>query len=227
MDYNTTQEKLRLPEYGRNVQKMAQFIMTMEDRDRRNKAASELITIMANMFPSLRESRDFKHKLWDHLAFITNFQLDIDYPVEITRPDSLPSPKLPAYNNYDIAHRHYGKIVEDLIVKAIDLEEGDEKRWLIQLIANHMKKQYIAWNKNTVNDDIIYKDLIAMSKGQLNIDTTLKIHVNTNVQQNLNAGYGSHGTTNMVNRHRTNNNNDFKRKPFQKNNNNNINRKSK
>jgi hypothetical protein len=224
MEYNTTQEKLHLPEYGRNVQKMAQFLFTIEDRDKRSRAAGELILIMANMFPASKESRDFKHKLWDHLAIITQFKLDIDYPVQITHPESLPKPRRPAYNNLDIAHRHYGKIVEDLIIEAIELEEGEEKRWLIQLIANHMKKQYIAWNKNTVNDDIIYKDLIKMSKNRLVIDTTMKIHINTNTIPNQQpASFAPH-----TNKHRHNNNNsgDHRKKSF-KNNNNNNNRKSK
>jgi len=227
MEYNTTQEKLLLPEYGRNVQKMALHLFTIEDRTRRTRAAQELIAIMGNMFPNLREARDFKHKLWDQLAAMTNYKLDVDYPFEITRPDQLPHAQRPAYNNYDIEHRHYGKIVEDLIVKAIELEESDEKKWLIQLIANHMKKQYITWNKNTVNDDIIYKDLINMSKGKLNIDTTLKIHVNTSTLVNNypqaphHSGYSSNNNNRFRQNNNTNNSNN-KRKPFTNNNNNSI-----
>lgn len=219
MEYNTTQEKLHLPEYGRNVQKMAQFLFTIEDRDKRTRAASELVAIMANMFPASKESRDFKHKLWDHLAVITQFKLDIDYPVPITHPEMLPKPTRPSYNNLDIHHRHYGKIVEDLIVKAIDLEESEEKKWLIQLIANHMKKQYIAWNKNTVNDDIIYKDLIAMSRGKLQIDTTAKIYVNTNALPNSGMQPNSSGGQGGKQRFSSGGSNDHRKKHVKSNSN--------
>jgi hypothetical protein len=183
MEYNTTEEKLILPEYGRNIQKMANYLVNIEDRERRTKAAHELVGVMASLTPtpSQRDVKEFKQKLWDHLALMTNYKLDIDYPFPINRPETRRKLDLPVYSTNRIARRHYGKITEELIKKAILLDDGDEKRWLVQLIANYMKKQYIAWNMNTVNDDIIYKDFIEMSHGKLDIDTSVRIYVAPNM----------------------------------------------
>ena len=186
MEYNTTEEKLILPEYGRNIQKMANYLVKIEDRERRTKAAYELIGVMASLTPtpSQRDVKEFKQKLWDHLALMTNYKLDIEYPFFINRPETQRKLDLPVYSTNKITRRHYGKITEELIKKAILLEDGDEKRWLVQLIANYMKKQYIAWNMNTVNDDIIYKDFIEMSQGKLEIDTSVRIYVAPNMLPN-------------------------------------------
>lgn len=170
MEYNTTKEKLILPEYGRNIQCMAQHCITIEDRLQRNRAANEVISIMGNMFPYLRDVRDFKHKLWDHLAVMTNFELDVDYPYEITRPEVLKANKkrLP-YTSNKIKIRHYGRTTERMIDRAIELSDSEEKSAMVMHIANNMKKQYLAWNKNSVTDAIIKKDLELLSKGQLSI----------------------------------------------------------
>ena len=183
MEYNTTEEKLILPEYGRNIQKMANYLVKIEDRERRTKAAHELVGVMGSLSPMLmqRDVKEFKQKLWDHLAYMTDYKLDIEYPYVINRPETKRKLDHPVYSSNRIARRHYGKISEDLIKKAIQLEDGDEKRWLIQLIANYMKRQYISWNMNTVNDDIIYKDFLEMSQGKLEIDTTVRIYVSPNM----------------------------------------------
>ena len=183
MEYNTTEEKLILPEYGRNIQKMANYLVNIVDQERRTRAAHELVGVMASLapLPMQRDVKDFKQKLWDHLALMTNYKLDIEYPFPINRPETRRKLDLPVYSTNRIARRHYGKITEELIKKAILLEDGDEKRWLIQLIANYMKRQYISWNMNTVNDDIIYKDFLEMSHGKLEIDTTQRIYVAPNM----------------------------------------------
>ena len=183
MEYNTTEEKLLLPEYGRNIQKMANYLVSIEDRDRRTRAAHELVGVMASLapLPMQRDVKEFKQKLWDHLALMTSYKLDIEYPFPINRPETARKLDLPVYSTNRIARRHYGKITEELIKKAIQLEDGDEKRWLVQLIANYMKRQYISWNMNTVNDDIIYKDFLEMSHGKLEIDTTVRIYVSPNM----------------------------------------------
>jgi len=225
MEYNTTQEHLILPEYGRNIQMMAKHILTIEDREKRNRAATELVGVMGNLFPHLRDAQDFKHKLWDHLAILTQFNLDVDYPYEITLPGSIPPPQKPAYNNKYIKYRHYGHIAEGLILKAIELEEGDEKQWLIQLIANHMKKQYITWNKNTVNDDIIYKDLKEMSKGNLNINTNIRINVSAVIQPTSYLPQKRESGGGYSNRRNSENNNKRKYSGGSNRNSNNNNRK--
>ncbi|MFV0377498.1 MAG: DUF4290 domain-containing protein [Mangrovibacterium sp.] len=168
MDYNSSRKKMPLPEYGRNLQNMVDHIGTIEDRDERNRAARSIIDIMGNMYPYLRDINDFKHKLWDHLAIMSDFQLDIDYPYDPPRPETFNEPpaKIP-YATGNIKLRHYGKILESLVDKAAHYESGEEKEVLIKLLANHMKKSYLAWNKDTVDDEKIYDDLQLLSGGAI------------------------------------------------------------
>lgn len=168
MQYNTQQKRMPLPEYGRSIQNMVDYALTIQDRAERQRCANTIINIMGNMFPHLRDVPDFKHKLWDHLAIMSGFELDIDYPYEIirkdnlvTRPDSIP------YSTARMRYRHYGRTLEVLIKKAIEFPEGNEKRNLIALICNHMKKDYLAWNKDTVDDKKIAEDLYELSNGEL------------------------------------------------------------
>lgn len=147
---------------------MVDHIMTIEDRDERNRAARTVIDIMGSMYPYLRDINDFKHKLWDHLAIMADFQLDIDYPYAPPRRETFNEP--PGRIGYDygkIRLRHYGKIMESLITKAAAFENGEEKEALIKLLANHMKKSYLVWNKDTVDDEKIYADLESLSQGQI------------------------------------------------------------
>lgn len=157
-----------LPEYGRNLQNMVDHIMTIEDREERNRAARTVIDIMGNMYPYLRDINDFKHKLWDHLAIMSDFQLDIDYPYDPPRRETFNEPpqRIP-YAVGRIKLRHYGKILESLVDKAKNYESGEEKEVLIKLLANHMKKSYLAWNKDAVDDEKIYEDLEILSKGSI------------------------------------------------------------
>ncbi|TAJ12348.1 DUF4290 domain-containing protein [Marinilabiliaceae bacterium JC017] len=176
MDYNSNRKKLVLPEYGRHIQKMVDYAKAIEDPEERAKSAKSIIAIMGNMFPHLRDVSDFKHKLWDHLAIMANFEIDIEFPYKLPEPSILyrrPT-KLP-YNTSKIRYRHYGKVVEELIGKAIEMEEGEEKKKLILLIANHMKKSLYLWNKDSVNDDRIFNDIKMLSNNQLTIDENLKI----------------------------------------------------
>ncbi|RXQ96638.1 DUF4290 domain-containing protein [Ancylomarina salipaludis] len=176
MDYNSNREKLLLPEYGRNVQMMVDFAMKIEDRDERNKAAKTIISIMGNMYPHLRDVSDFRHKLWDHLAIMTDFKFDIDSPYELPTKEKLAEkPQVLPYNNHRIKFRHYGKIIESMVKKAIEIEDEKEQSALILMIANHMKKSYANWNKEGVTDEKIFKDIVDLSKGKLNISANLKL----------------------------------------------------
>lgn len=168
MKYNTEEKKLVMPEYGRNIQNMVDYCMTIEDREERKRCADTIINIMGNMFPHLRDVNDFKHILWDHLAIMADFKLDIDYPYEIIRKEDLYSrpPRIP-YNNSRIRYRHYGRTLELMIEKATELDPGTEKEQLIKLLANHMKKSFLTWNKESVDDRKIFKDLDELSKGQI------------------------------------------------------------
>jgi hypothetical protein len=168
MDYNSDRSKLPLPEYGRNLQNMVNHIMTIEDRDERNRAARTIIDIMGTMYPYLRDINDFKHKLWDHLAIMSNFTLDIDYPYTPPAPEFFNSPpeRIP-YSSNKIKYRHYGKTIEILLEKAAVYEDEKDRELLIKLIANHMKKSYIMWNKDSVTDDKILMDIEEMTKGKI------------------------------------------------------------
>lgn len=170
MDYNSNREKLPLPEYGRNIQNMVNHILTIEDRKERNRAAQSIIDIMGNMYPYLRDIQDFKHKLWDHLAIMAEFKLDIDYPYDPPSPEVFKTPpaKIP-YDDNRIKYRHYGKTLEMLIEKAKTYEPAEERDYLIKLIANHMKKSYLAWNKDAVEDQKIFLDLEEMSAGAIKL----------------------------------------------------------
>jgi len=143
-DYNSSRKKLILPEYGRNIQKMVNHIKTIEDRDERNKAAKTVIGVMGNLNPHLRDVNDFKHKLWDHLAIIADFDLDIDTPYEWPEPESLQSkPEKVPYHQHRIKKKHYGRSIVLMIDKAVALEAGEEKDDLVKMIAYHMKKSYL------------------------------------------------------------------------------------
>lgn len=175
-DYNTQRKKLVLPEYGRNVYKMVEHLMSIEDREERNKAARAIISIMGNLNPHLRDVADFKHKLWDHLFIMSDFKLDIDSPYEKPTPEVLfEKPRPVPYGNYNIRFKHYGKVIELMINKAADYPEGKEREALIRLIANHMKKCYLTWNREVVSDDIIFDDLRNLSNGKIVIDNGLKL----------------------------------------------------
>ncbi|MBN2682997.1 MAG: DUF4290 domain-containing protein [Bacteroidales bacterium] len=176
MDYNTQRKQLVLPEYGRNLQNMVDHIKTLETKEERNKAAKSLIGVMGNLNPHLRDVSDFKHKLWDHLFIMADFDLDVDcpYPI-ITRHTLTQKPKRLPYKPHNLKYKHYGRIIQDMIQEAILLEPGDEKEALIMLIANHMKKNYITWNKDAIIDEEIYKDVEEMSKGLLIPDRSNKL----------------------------------------------------
>ena len=169
-DYNTQQKKLIMPEYGRNVQQMIDHCVSIEDREERTRCANTIINIMGNLFPHLRDVDDFKHKLWDHLAIMSDFKLDIDYPYEIIRKDNLRTkPDRIPYTLTPIRYRHYGKTLERMIKKCEDYPDGPARDQLISLLANHMKKSFLTWNKEVVDDDKIFKDLREYSHGRIDL----------------------------------------------------------
>ena len=167
---------MTLPEYGRNVQKMIDHIKTIEDREERNRAAKTIIQVMGNFNTHLRDMEDFKHKLWDHLEIIANFELDIDSPYPFPEMNKLnASPNTIPYMQGDIRFLHYGRIIELMIEAAIDFEEGEEKEYLTTLIVNQMKKSYITCNRSQVADEVIINDLKLLSGGKLEVTDGVKI----------------------------------------------------
>lgn len=181
MEYNTDRPKMIIPEYGRNVQKMVSYLKTIEDRDQRNKNAQALIDIMGNLNPHLRDVPDFKHKLWDHLFIMSNFELDVDSPYPI--PDAqhfVEPPQTVPYTQTKIRYRYYGKMVEDMIEECVKLEEGEAKEALKVLIANQMKKCYLQWNKDTVDDQTILKHIKELSDGKIEMPADTELTNNFN-----------------------------------------------
>ncbi len=171
LTYNSQLKKLALPEYGRNIQQMVDYCCTIEDREERNKCAHSIINTMSNLFPQLKQETDYQHKLWDHLAIMSDFTLDIDYPYEPIKPENLNTKPVPIeYKLEGIKMRHYGKIVDQMIQSACDYPDGEEKEALVMLIANHMKKLISQISNEDVDDSKIFKDLEFFSKGQIKID---------------------------------------------------------
>lgn len=169
-DYNTSRKKLALPEYGRHIHKLVDHIVSIQDRTERNLATKALINVMGNLNPHLRDVADFKHKLWDHLAIISDFKLDIDSPYPTpTKAILTEKPRIVPYNQNSIRYKHYGKVIEMMVNKATEMEEGEEKKVFIETLANLMKKQYLTWNREAVNDSNIFKDLSEISKGKINV----------------------------------------------------------
>jgi hypothetical protein len=169
--YNTQQKKMALPEYGRSIQNMVDHAVTIADPEERQRCANTIINIMGNMFPHLRDVPDFKHKLWDHLAIMSDFKLDITYPYELIRKDNLNTKPdfIPYTSSEKITYRHYGRTLEMLIRKAAELEDGDEKNNLVALLCNHMRKNYVAWNKDNIDEQKIADDLRELSGGKLRL----------------------------------------------------------
>ena len=171
MKYNTEEKRLALPDYGRNIQNMVDHCLTIADREERTRCANTIISIMGNMFPHLRDVNNFKHILWDHLAIMSDFKLDIDYPYEVIKKEELyVRPKCLPYPKNDIRYRHYGKTIELMINEASKMEEGPMRDRLVQLLATHLKLDYLLWNKDSVDDEKILKDLSEMSNRKITLN---------------------------------------------------------
>ena len=170
MEYNTQLTKLILPEYGRNVHNMVNYCVKLEDKVQRTKCAHSLIDIMGNMFPHLRNVNDFKHILWDHLAIMSDFELDIDYPYEIIKKEELIAhPNKIEYSRPTMKYMHYGKTLERMIACAVEMPEGEEKDYFIRLLISQMKKSYTQWNRE-IDDSAILEDLYELSEGKIKLN---------------------------------------------------------
>jgi hypothetical protein len=189
MIYNTNVKRLALPEYGRNIQNMVDYCLTIQQRDGRNRCANAIINIMGNMFPHLRDVNDFKHILWDHLAIMSDFKLDVDYPYEVIKKENLYNhPPVVPYSNTKMTYKHYGQILERLIDKAAQMEDKERKDALILMVANQMKKSFLIWNKDSIDDGKILNDLAELSGGKIiRYEDTLKLaDINTLIDSSSN-----------------------------------------
>ncbi|HYH16327.1 MAG TPA: DUF4290 domain-containing protein [Flavisolibacter sp.] len=195
MEYNTTRNHLVIREYGRHIQKMVDHILTIEDKERRQKQAHVVIELMGFLNPHLKNVEDFRHKLWDHLFLISDFKLDVESPYPIpTReklsacPDPLPYPK--RYPRYS----HLGKNLEIVINKALKEEDPGKRQGFANAIAYYMKLAYNNWHKDQVHDDAIQQELTNLTKGQLEFTNTP--YVKAYRPQQEDRGRGGYGKRN-------------------------------
>jgi hypothetical protein len=213
-DYNTTRPSLLYSEYGRNIQNMVKFIKTLESKDERNKHAQAVIDLMGFLNPHLRDVADFKHKLWDHLFIIADFDLDVDSPYPIPSKESLDTkPDRVPYPSNRIRYKHYGKTVELMIERAKQItDEPERKSNMVASIANFMKMSYVTWNKDSVSDESIINDLKTLSNGELVLDENVnlnKVEVRTvpnKARQNNNFKQRNNSNNNNRNSNNKNNN---------------------
>lgn len=171
MQYNTDKELLKIPEYGRHVQQMVDYAITIEDKEKRQKVAQAIIDVIGNLNPHLRDVPDFKHKLWDHLFIMSDFKLDVDSPYpKPTRESFEERPDTVPYPQERIRYRYYGKYIIKMIEAASEMEDLEHRPQMIKQLANHMKKSYLNWNKDSVEDEVILNHLNELSNGKLSLN---------------------------------------------------------
>ncbi len=171
LQYNTERSMLAIPEYGRHIHKMIHQVLAEENKEQRNKQAQAIIGIMGNLNPHLRDVADFQHKLWDQLFIMSDFKLDVNAPFPKPDAEVLAAPPTPlAYPQSFPKYRFYGNNIKGMIDVIVDWKEGDLKQALIYVIANHMKKCFLNWNKDTVDDEVIFGHLAELSGGKIVID---------------------------------------------------------
>jgi hypothetical protein len=222
LEYNAERSHLIIPEYGRHLQKLIEQAIAIEDVEERNKAAKYIIQVMGSLNPHLRDVLDFQHKLWDQLFIMSDFRLEVESPYPIPsrevlqlKPDVLKYPQ-----NYP-KYRYYGNNIKYMIDVANRWDDGDMKNALVKVIANHMKKSYLSWNKDTVKDDVIYEHLYELSDGKLNMLESTEALLNTTDLLRTNKRISNKIAPAGQQKIQSNKNiKTAKSKPFQKNNNN-------
>ncbi|MBS1623101.1 MAG: DUF4290 domain-containing protein [Bacteroidetes bacterium] len=230
MEYNTVREKITLAEYGRHIKRIVDNCIKIEDREHRNRTAHEIIELMGQLNPHLRNVEDFRHKLWDHLFMISEFKLDVDSPYpKTTKSQIIEKPEPLEYPQTKIKHRHYGKNVAALVSKAVEVEDPEKRLAFAQCIGNYMKLTYVNWNKENTNDEIIKNDLNIISKGELslsvedNISELSRANRQSNINQNNNNGKRQFNNQGRNNNNQNRNNQNRNNNNQNRNNNNNNN----
>jgi hypothetical protein len=233
MKYNTDRNDIEMREYGRHLQKMVDYALTIEDRNERQKVAENIIHLMSILNPQLRNTADYKHKLWDHIFIISKFKLDVDspYPIPTQETARIKPANLP-YPQQKIKLKHYGKNVEALVAKAITMEDEGKKEVFTEIIGNFMKMAYKNWSNEEVSNELIKEDMKSISGGELAISAEMNIENMTRNQQkqrrfqnnnnrNNNNRNNNNRNNNNRNNNRPNNNRNNNNRNFQQNNNNN------
>ena len=170
LEYNTVREDLIIPEYGRHIQKMINYASSRENKEERNKLANSIISVMGNLQPHLRDVSDFQHKLWDQLFIMSDFKLDADSPFEKPSKEVLNAKPEPlSYPQNFPKYRFYGNNIKIMIDEAVKWDDGEMKEALVLTIANHMKKCFLNWNKDSVKDQVIFDHLYELSDSKIDI----------------------------------------------------------
>jgi hypothetical protein len=213
MQYNTARPQLKISEYGRNVQEMVQHIKTLPTKEERTKAAHAVINIMINLNPALKEQSEYRQKLWDHLFIIGGYDLDVESPYPApTPPEMLPAPYKPSYASNHIRFRFYGKNVEKLVAKAMEMEEGPQKDAFVNALASFMKMAHRVWNEDKVPDEQIMEHMRLLSGGKI-----IMTQINEFAAHNENFNPKPRRDSNQNRPHNRNNKNQNQKKNFRKN----------
>jgi hypothetical protein len=203
LKYNSDRSDLIIPEYGRHIHLMVDQIIDIKDKDERNQKAKAIIDVMGNLNPHLRDIPDFQHKLWDQLFIMSDFELDVDSPFEKPEAELLSKkPKPLDYPNNPPKYRFYGSNLKKMIDAATTWEEGEMKDALVFNIANHMKKCFLNWNKDTVDDKIIFEHLKELSEEKLSVKEELLPLTSTEVLLKMKSKNGNGPKTKLLNKPR-------------------------
>ncbi|APG64426.1 methionyl-tRNA formyltransferase [Tenacibaculum todarodis] len=216
LEYNSERPHLIIPEYGRHMQKMINHCVALETKEERNTMAKAIINVMGNLQPHLRDVPDFKHKLWDQLYIMSDFKLDADSPYEIPskeelqeKPEGLPYPKSAS------KYRYYGNNIQTMISVALSWDEDDNEKQeaLTFVIANHMKKCYLNWNKDTVDDAVIFKHLFELSEGKIDLrESGEELALSKNLLRKRSSQGSNKGKTHSNNKGKSNNNHKYRKR---------------
>lgn len=177
MEYNSQREHLSISDYGRNVVKLIQYAKTIEDRTQRTKVAEAIVSVMGQVNPQSKDSVEYRHKLWDHLMMMANWELDVDTPFPMTRPeeDRL-HPHALCYKDFKMRYRHYGSTLEKMIQQIAQMPEGEEREVLTTQMAHLMKREYLTWNSGTVEDELILEQFSELSDNRLTLPADFQFH---------------------------------------------------
>ena len=193
MEYNTTRGRLILPEYGRNVQNMIRHAMEIGDRDERNRAAQAIIEVMGQLNPHLRDVDDYRHKLWTHLFVMSDFQLDVDSPYEIPKPEVLnEKPDRMTYPKSKIRYGHYGSYTQRILEESAGITDEKERDYLKNTMANFMKVQFLAHNNDAVENNVIADQLKELSKGELILENPDELVSTNTLLRSMGMNTGQH-----------------------------------
>ncbi len=216
IEYNTEREHLIIPEYGRHLQKMINYAKSRETKEERNKLAKSIIAVMGNMQPHLRDVPDFQHKLWDQLFIMSKFELDADSPYGAPSEEELSEKPEPLkYPQNFPKYRFYGNNIKTMIDVANTWEEGELKDALKYTIANHMKKCFLNWNKDTVEDYVIFNHLFELSDGEIDMKGSTEPLTDSSALMKASSGKKySNNSNNRKPQHKKNNNQNRNKKRY-------------